>query len=377
VSDASEQAESADGGGQNRRRSPEPGSDAASNRTRRGRASRDHPIARAVVAEWRRLTGGHGVRDADRPTLIACSAGVDSSGLAIALAGVRPAPVIAHVIHDLRQRADAVADHDAARALAQTLGLDFATAEVPVRAAGGNLEATARRGRYDALADLARTHGCRFVATAHHADDQLETVLMRLIRGSGPRGLGGIRAVRSLGDVSVVRPMLGMNRSDAVRICRDAGWAWKEDASNRDESFLRNAIRARVIPEIKAIRPDAAERAAVTAEVCTMAADAIEREARLALNAATREVGGRALLLGRKELAATPLAVRCETLRIVLRDHGGSGMDRAGWKVLGPAARAIGDGRTEPRSFRVGSIVLQVTAHEVRVASAKTEKTGG
>jgi 2-haloacid dehalogenase len=123
---------------------------------------------------------------------------------------------------------------------------------------------------------MAQAHGCRYIATAHHADDQLETVLMRLIRGAGPRGMGGIRAVRSLGQegpegrgVRVVRPMLGMSRDEAVRICTDAEWVWREDASNRDESFLRNAIRARVIPEIKAIRPDAAERAAFFATVCT------------------------------------------------------------------------------------------------------------
>lgn len=317
------------------------------------------------------------MRDADRPTLVACSAGVDSSGLAIALSGVRPRPVIGHVVHDLRSREDALGDRDAAARLAERLGLVFVTTEVSVRAKGGNLEATARRARYNALEAMARGHGCRFIATAHHADDQLETVLMRLIRGSGPRGLGGIRQVRSLGDVSIVRPMLGLGRDDAVRICRDTGWVWKEDASNRDESFLRNAVRARVIPEIKAIRPDAAKRAAVTARVCSIAADAIEREARLVLNAATRRVGSDGLRLGRKEIAAAPLAVRCEALRMVLRDHGGVGMDRAGWRVLEPVAGAIGDGRTEPRSFRVGSIVLGVSAHEVRVGLAVKETDGG
>lgn len=338
------------------------------------RIGRDHRVGRAVVAEWRRLTGGQGVRDSDRPTLVACSAGVDSSALAIALSGCRPNPVVGHVVHDLRDRAAAFADRDAAAALAQRLGLRFAAAEVPVRAAGGNLEAAARRGRYRALADLARDHGCRFVATAHHADDQLETVLMRLIRGSGPRGLGGIRPVRSLGDVSVVRPMLAMAREDAVRICADTGWSWREDASNRDESYLRNAVRARVIPEIKSVRTDAAERAAVTARVCSIAADAIEREARLTLNAATRDAGDGGLRLARADLASAPLAVVCEVLRMVLRDHGGAGMDLAGWRVLEPTARAILDERREPRSFRVGSIVLGVTAHDVRIDPAETEQ---
>lgn len=329
---------------------------------------------RKVVTAWRQLAGGREARDRDRPTLVACSAGVDSSALAIALSVVRPAPVIGHVVHDLRGRADALADRDAARGLAERLGLAFVEAEAPVRGGKGNLEALARRARYAALAGMAQAHGCRYIATAHHADDQLETVLMRLIRGAGPRGLGGIRAVRSLGEegygIRVVRPMLGMSREEAVRICTDAGWVWKEDASNRDESFLRNAIRARVIPEIKAIRPDAAERAAVTAAVCTLAAEAIERAARLALNAATRKAeDGRGIVLGRKELAAAPMAVRCEALRLVLRDAGGVGMDKAGWRVVDPAAMAVGDHRMEPRSFRVGSIVVDVRAHEIRVSA--------
>ncbi len=339
---------------------------------RNQRAGRYHPAAREIVRAWRRLAGGPGTTDRDRPTLIACSAGVDSSAMAIALATVRPAPVVAHVVHDLRARADALADRDAAAALAAELGLRFVEAEVSIGGQPGNREALARRARYRALAELAEGAGCRFVTTAHHADDQLETVLMRLIRGSGPRGMGGIRPVRSLGAVSVVRPMLGLTRADAVSICEAAGWAWKEDASNRDESFLRNAIRARVIPEIRAVRPDAAVRASVTAEVCRLAADAIEREARLVLNAATRRAaGGRGVLLGRDELAAAPFAVRCEALRLALRDAGGRGMDSAGWRVLSPAARAIGDGKGQPRAFRVGSIVLLVRSREVAVTAAE------
>ncbi len=337
---------------------------------------RQIPEVRRVVSAWRLLAGGREATDRDRPTLVACSAGVDSSALAIALSVVRPRPVIGHVVHDLRDRAAALADRDAARALAERLGLVFVEAEAPVRGERGNLEAMARKARYAALGAMAAAHGCRFVATAHHADDQLETVLMRLIRGAGPRGLGGIRPVRALGGgargIRVVRPMLELPRGVAVRICERTGWVWKEDASNRDESFLRNAMRARVIPEIKALRADAAERVSVSAAVCSLAAEAIERAARLGLNAATRQAeDGRGVLLVRRELAGLPMAVRCEALRMILRDAGGVGMDRAGWKALEPIARAVGDHRTEPRTFRLGAIVVSVRAHEIRIADAE------
>lgn len=343
-------------------------------------AARRLSVARRIASSWRTLTGGRDRRDHERRTLVACSGGVDSSALAIALragsGGETPAVVLGHVVHDMRGRDEALADRDAVNELAGWLGVGFAEREVPVRDLGGNLEGQARRGRYGALAEMAVGHGCPFIATAHHADDQLETVLMRVIRGAGPRGLGGVMPVRRLDvelggvPILVVRPMLSMTRDEAVEVCEAAGWAWREDASNRDVSMVRNAIRANVVPELKKIRADAAERASVTAEICSMAADAIERRARLVLNRATKDVDdpGHGLVLDRKAIARAPMAVRCEALRMVLRDFGGSGMDRAGWGVLEPAAGAIGDGRTEPRTFRVGSIVVSVRAHELRVS---------
>jgi len=338
------------------------------------------PAARKIAAEWRRLTGGRERRDAERRTLVGCSGGVDSGALAIGLGlgsgGTTPAVTIGHVVHDMRSESESLADRDSARALAERLGLGFAERSVPVRDGSGNLEGAARRGRYTALAEMAVEAGCSFIATAHHADDQLETVLMRLIRGAGPRGMAGVMPVRRLDvemdgvPIRVVRPMLGMTREDAVGLCEGFGWAWREDASNRDVSMVRNAIRAKVVPELKALRPDAAERASATAEVCGMAADAIERRARLVLNKATKDVDdpGHTLVFERRVLAAAPMAVRCEALRMVLRDFGGSGMDRAGWAVLRPAAGAIGDGRNEPRTFRVGSIVVAVRAHDVGIS---------
>ncbi len=335
---------------------------------------------RGVASAWRALTGGRERRDAERRTLVACSGGVDSGALAIALragsGGRTPPLVLGHVVHDMRGRDEALGDRDAVAGLARRLGLGFVEREVPVRDLGGNMEGQARRGRYAALAEMAVGAGCPFIATAHHADDQLETVLMRVIRGAGPRGLAGVMPVRRLETeldgvaLRVVRPMLSMTREDAVGICGDAGWAWREDASNRDVSMVRNAIRARVVPELKALRADAAERASVTAQICGMAAEAIERRARLVLNRATQEVGDSAhhLRLDRSSMARAPMAVRCEALRMVLRDFGGSGMDRAGWGVLEPAASAIGDGRNEPRTFRVGSIVVTVRAHGIGIS---------
>jgi tRNA(Ile)-lysidine synthetase-like protein len=230
--------------------------------------SRNHAVVREVARAWRSLTGGKSVRDDGRRTLIACSGGADSSALVLALAaaaGVKAGErlVVGHVVHDLRPRARAMADRDAARALAAGLGISFVEARVRVKRAGGNAEDAARRARYRALARLARGAGCRFVATAHHGDDQLETLVMRLVRGSGVRGMRGVHASRKLGnEVTLVRPMLGVTRADARELCGLAGWAWREDETNADCTRLRSAVRHEVLPAIERLRPRAGVRAA-------------------------------------------------------------------------------------------------------------------
>jgi tRNA(Ile)-lysidine synthase TilS/MesJ len=127
--------------------------------------------------------------DKARRTLIACSGGADSSGLVLGLAAAVSEPadlfVVAHIVHDMRTPREALADRDSARDLAATLGLPFA--EDHIRVKGGNAEANRPPPPLPGLAALAKTHGCPYIATAHHADDQLETILMGLLRGSGPR----------------------------------------------------------------------------------------------------------------------------------------------------------------------------------------------
>jgi tRNA(Ile)-lysidine synthase len=165
------------------------------------RVSRRDRTVRTVSRAWRELTGGltRG-RDSQRRTLIACSGGADSSGLAIALASAVSKPrmqfVVAHVVHDMRAEDEALADRDATKGLAARLGLEFVESRVRLRGLSGNAEAVARRLRYAALKQLAEDHGCGFIATAHQADDQLETMLMKLIRGAGPRGLAGVAPSR-------------------------------------------------------------------------------------------------------------------------------------------------------------------------------------
>ncbi len=339
-------------------------SGARASEARRKDAGKPGATVRVVVRSWRELTGGTARdRDLKRRTLIACSGGGDSAGLVLALAAgvtrAREVFVVGHVVHDMRGRGEALADRDAARALAERLGLAFVEGEVRVKVAGGNAEAAARRLRYAELERMAREAGCGYVATAHHAEDQLETMLMALVRGAGPRGLAGIAEKRKEGSVKVIRPALGVSRDDLRRVCEGAGWKWREDATNRDESRLRAAIRARVLPELERLRPGAAKRAG-------RAAGVVRGAARVMAKRAAELMDRDAMAWTRAELQREPEVVLGELVRAAAKRLGG-GRDRLSTSVLRRIARAVRDRGTEPRRFSAGGVVVDVTARTVKI----------
>ncbi len=330
-------------------------------------AIRKDPAAAAAIRSWRTLTGGRGVRDPQRRTLIACSGGCDSSALALTLSAASRNLVIAHIVHDLRPPAQAHADRDAVQALAERLSVPFAQASIQPRAAGSNAEAAARRLRYQALARLASQHACPFVATAHHGDDLLETMLMRLLRGAGPRGLAAIRASRPLNArTTLIRPLLAAARADTVRLCGLAHHAWQEDSTNTDVSRFRSALRHGVVPALKALAPHVVTRAVASSDLLAGAADLVHDRATALLAAATRDESG--LWWLRASLAAEPPVVLGELLRLAARDcSGGRGMDRLSRPTLRRATEAIRDDSTEPRTFAWRSVRLLVTARRITV----------
>ncbi|MFZ1741663.1 MAG: tRNA lysidine(34) synthetase TilS, partial [Pontixanthobacter sp.] len=172
---------------------------------------------------------------------LAVSGGPDSMAL-LALASElgRDAIAVATVNHGLRPEAAdecaMVADACAAWSIPCTI--------LTVTLASGNLQQEARRARYAALEDWARGQGVGVVATAHHADDQAETLLMRLNRGSGVSGLAGIREMQIIGDdYRVIRPLLGFRRAQLQVIAAQAGLATVDDPSNADDHYDRVRMR--------------------------------------------------------------------------------------------------------------------------------------
>jgi len=320
------------------------------------------------VSAWRLLTGGRRVRDPARRTLVACSGGADSSALALVLGRSAPGSVVlAHILHDLRPAAEAAADRDAAASLAARLGVPFAERAVTVLAVAGNAEAAARRARYAALEGIAGEHRCRFVATAHHGDDLVETVLMRLMRGAGPGGLAGLRPSRPLSTgsgVHLVRPMLGVTHADARGICAAAGWTWAVDRTNADLTRLRAALRADVLPRLRALSPQLHLRVGAASELLAET-EALARPLRAALLARADRRDGE-LAWRRTDLREEPAVIVGAVLRAAAAELvGDRGQDRLGARVVRTAVRAVLDAETHPRRFAWPGIDLLVDAHAV------------
>lgn len=194
--------------------------------------------------------------------------------------------------------------------------------------AAGNAESESRRVRYQALGRMAKEHGCSFVATAHHAGDQLETVLMRLATGSGSSGLAGIRASRPLDNseprLTLIRPCLGVDRAALHAICAAAGVTWAEDASNDDVSRIRARLRSGPIEAVSEALPGLERGASRSAEALADDARALHE---LAMSHATTRPEARGagpVAFERQTLLACSDAVIAACLRAGVTEAAGA-----------------------------------------------------
>ncbi|MEX2091582.1 MAG: tRNA lysidine(34) synthetase TilS [Pirellulales bacterium] len=201
-------------------------------------------------AEWR-----------DVHVVLAVSGGADSVALLRALratkerAGGQGRLHVAHLNHGIRP-ADAAADEAWLADLCRRLDVPLAIGRADVSALaahqGDGLEAAARDARYDFLLATAERLGARCVAVAHTADDQVETVLHRLIRGTGVAGLAGMPRIRPLSPtVSLVRPFLGIHRQEVLKYLAEVGQDFRTDATNADARFTRNRLRQQLLPLLR------------------------------------------------------------------------------------------------------------------------------
>lgn len=187
--------------------------------------------------------------------VVAVSGGADSVALARCLASLKQTAggpgqlFLGHFNHRLRG-ANSEADADFVRELAHELGLEVIVGQAAESSAGSSEEA-ARDARYRFFRDASASVGARYVATAHTADDQTETLLLRLLRGTGIAGMRGIPVTRLLSHaVTVVRPLLGTTRQEVIAYLSELGQAFREDESNATDVYTRNRLR-RLLPQLR------------------------------------------------------------------------------------------------------------------------------
>jgi tRNA(Ile)-lysidine synthase len=257
--------------------------------------------------------GPRTLTDPARPIAVAFSGGLDSSVMLHAVARCAgPSRVLAiHVHHGLQPEADGWVGHCAAQAGA------LGTAFIALRARGApapgdGIEQWARGERYRLLLKAARDASAAALLTAHHADDQLETVLLALARGCGLDGLTGIASRDVREGVVLLRPLLDVTRDVLRAYAQDHRIAWIEDPSNADQSMARNAVRHRLLPVIREVLPELPAQLPDTIALLAQARGTLDALA--AADLASVQAAGAPILL-RPVLAALPEPRQAAVLR--------------------------------------------------------------
>ena len=288
-------------------------------------------FAQSLLREWIKLD----LPINNASAVIAVSGGADSVALMLSLDELIQAGrlqievLVAHLNHRLRGKASQ-ADALWVASLAKRLGHKavIGSMDVKKRAAesGDNLEQAARRARYEFLHQKARSGGADVVLTAHTMNDQAETILLNLLRGSGSSGLGGVEPVRPISadsEILLARPLLSWaQRRDTEDYCRRQEIEFRTDEMNVDEKFARVRVRRQLVPLMQTFNPKLVAGLARTAELLREDSSALDRGALTLLelslernlaSAVSEETG---TFLRLDLLSAAPSALRRRALRL-------------------------------------------------------------
>lgn len=289
-------------------------------------------FSQLLLREWTKLD----LPVTDAIVVAAVSGGADSVALLMALDELNKSKrlnlriLVAHLNHRLRGKASEI-DAKWVGALAKKLGHKATVGAIDVKRlaakTGDNLEQAARRARYEFLAVAASKVKARLVLTGHTMDDQAETVLMNLLRGSGAQGLGGVEMVRpitSKSDVLLARPLLSWaRRRETESYCQEKGVEFRSDEMNLDEGFSRVRVRRQLLPLMETFNPNLVEGLARTAELLREDSAALDRGAATLLDLSVAQdtnLGANAgIKLKVDLLAAAPSALRRRALRLWIR----------------------------------------------------------
>jgi tRNA(Ile)-lysidine synthase len=255
----------------------------------------------------------------DLTVLVAVSGGADSVALVRALSEIRTGGegrlVLAHFNHRLRG-AGSDADQAFVEELANQLDLKLITgsaaSDLTAGGSGEGIEGAARQARYGFLTSAASQCGARYLTTAHTADDNIETVLFNILRGTGLAGLAGIPRVRQLTEATtIVRPLLDVTRSEVLDYLQSHGQPYRDDLTNRLEEYTRNRIRLQLLPLLERdYNPRVREALLRLAQIAGQADECLQQQAAALLSAAVKSVANRVEIDLRSLADVHPAVVR-------------------------------------------------------------------
>jgi tRNA(Ile)-lysidine synthase len=287
-------------------------------------ASSRNSADRALTEALSRFSAAGGSLPAPaHPLMIAFSGGLDSTVLlhaAVRAIGAK-AVVAAHVDHGLQPLSKTWVEHCAAESAA--LGVRFVGLHaLGLPARGDSIEQWARGERYRLLLKAAADHGAAALMTAHHADDQLETLLMAMARGSGLDGLTGIAESDCREGVVLLRPLLTVTQSQLAREAKHLGLRWVDDPSNLDLNVARNAVRHRLMPVLRQVLPDLPGQLPATIELLRQARATLQMLAEEDLRGVSSGSSAGLRTLDRTALARLAAPRRDAVLRAWVRSLG-------------------------------------------------------
>jgi len=228
-----------------------------------------------IIAEYRMFSPGEKV-------LVGLSGGPDSVCLLYLLNSLSKEYglklFIAHLNHGLRGR-ESDGDEKFCKELGERLEIPVFSKKIKLSELGGSSENTARKERFKFFLEEACQCGAKKIALAHTADDQAETVLMRIVRGAGVDGLSGIPPTRNMGDVTIIRPLLSVRKDEILKFLKGKGIEYRTDRTNKESVYFRNKVRNKLLPELEKYNPSINDSLRNIGEISALANDFIGNSA--------------------------------------------------------------------------------------------------
>jgi len=265
----------------------------------------------------------------EETVLVACSGGADSIALLLALHQAEYSCVVAHINHGTRGIENEL-DENFVRETCAKLQIPFAVSRLQMHENAG--EAALREARYSALILLSSDYSCPRIATAHNANDVLETMILNLLRDGSNLGWNGISSQRELArGVLLVRPMLKISREEILEFLRENNCDWREDSSNVSARYLRNRVRAEVMPKLVELSGGNSSRllrqASRSSEIARADSEVLEDLARENFRELTIEAKENLIVLDGLKFRDLPVGLQRRVLRLAVGELEGNTRD--------------------------------------------------